>query len=63
MAATSAIRFNPGLKAFYERLTAQGKPRKVALVAVMRKLLALLGALLRDDRLWSPEAPVSGAPA
>ncbi len=63
MAATSAIRFNPGLKAFYERLAAQGKPRKVALVAVMRKLLALLGALLRDDRLWSPEAPVSGAPA
>ena len=54
MAALSAIRCNPDLQAFYERLAGKGKPHKVALVAVMRKLLALLGALLRDDRLWSP---------
>ena len=62
MAATSAIRFNPQMQAFYERLTGKGKPHKVALVAVMRKLLALLGTLLRDDRLWSPEAPAAGSP-
>ena len=63
MAATSAIRWNPALRAFYARLTARGKPHKVALVAVMRKLLALLGALLRDDRLWTAESPAAGSPA
>ncbi len=62
MAALSAIRWNPDLQAFYERLAGKGKPHKVALVAVMRKLLALLGALLRDDRLWSPAAPAAGPP-
>ncbi len=63
MAATSAIRWNPALRTFYTRLTARGKPHKVALVAVMRKLLALLGALLRDDRLWTPAGPPAGLPA
>ncbi len=62
MAATSAIRCNPQMQACYERLTGKGKPHKVALVAVMHKLLALLGTLLRDDRLWSPEAPAAGSP-
>ena len=63
LAASSAIRRDPALQAFYTHSTSRGKPREVALVAVMRKLLALLGALLRDDRLWTPEAPPAGSPA
>ena len=57
MAATSAIRWNPDLKAACERLTGGGKHHNLAMVAVMRKLVALLGALLRDNRLWTPAAP------
>jgi transposase len=48
MAATVAIRFNPILKAFYERLTARGKPHKVALVAILRKLVRLANKILAD---------------
>jgi transposase len=47
MAAVTASRFNPILKAVYERLKAAGKPNKVALVAVMRKLLIYLNRLLK----------------
>lgn len=54
MAAQSACRYNPDLAAFYDRLRAKGKKPKVAIVAVMRKLLAMLNALIRDDRLWTP---------
>ena len=57
MAAISAIRFEPESKAFYERLRSRGKPHKVVLVAVMRKLVSVLTVLLREDRLWQPEAP------
>ena len=57
MAALSAVRCEPAAKAFYERLLARGKPPKVALVAVMRKLVGLLDTLLREDRLWQPEPP------
>lgn len=49
MATLSAVRFNPVLKAFYQRLLSRGKPRKVALVACMRKLIIYLNQLLRDD--------------
>jgi transposase len=48
MAALTATRFNPVLKAFYERLVARGKPHKVALVAVVRKLVRLANKLLAD---------------
>lgn len=48
MAATVAARFNPILKAFYQRLVAAGKPKKVALTAVMRKLIVLLNQLLKN---------------
>ena len=58
MAAVSATRWNPGSKACYERLTARGKPSKVALVAVMRKLVGLLNTLLREDRMWQDEPPI-----
>lgn len=54
MAAVSAASSNPGLKAFYDRLVAAGKLPKVALTAVMRKLLVLANTLIRDDRPWTP---------
>lgn len=57
MAALSAARSNPDLKAVYERLRAAGKKPKVALVAVMRKLVILANALVAQDRLWLPIAP------
>lgn len=50
MAAVVASRFNPILKAFYDRLVAAGKPKKVALVAVMRKLVILLNHLLKNPQ-------------
>jgi transposase len=55
MAALSASRFNAPLKAFFQRLTAAGKPHKVALVAVARKLLTILNAMLRDRSTWNPQ--------
>jgi transposase len=48
MASLSAIRHNPVMKAFYERLVAGGKLKKVALVAVMHKMLTRLNAMRRD---------------
>lgn len=57
MAALTASRFNPDLKAVFDRLVDAGKAPKLALTAVMRKLLLLANALLRDDREWSPHAP------
>lgn len=53
MAALSASRYNPRLKAFRERLQAAGKRPKVALVAVMRKLITILNAMLRDSQQWT----------
>lgn len=52
MGALVATRHNPVLKEFYERLLASGKPKKVALVACMRKLLLILNALMRDRAVW-----------
>jgi transposase len=52
--ALVAVRFDAALKARYEALRAAGKPPKVARVAIMRKLLILATALLRDRRTWSP---------
>jgi transposase len=52
MGALVATRFNPSIKEFYERLLAAGKPKKVALVACMRKLLAILGAVLKHRTPW-----------
>lgn len=55
MAVLSAIRYNPDIKTLYERLRANGKKAKVALVACMRQLLITLNALLRDNRKWTPQ--------
>lgn len=52
MAALTAARCDPAMRAFYERLTRHGKPPKVALVACMRKLLAVANAVLRDGVPW-----------
>ena len=57
MAALSAARYNPPLKAFYQRLRAAGKKPKVALTAVMRKLIVLANTLIKEDRKWSPSHP------
>lgn len=54
MATLSAIRHNPTIAAFYQRLRAGGKPGKVALVAAMRKLLTILNAMVRERRPWQP---------
>jgi transposase len=56
MAALVATRFNPELKAFYERLLSRGKPKKVALTACMRKLLVCLNAMQRDAASYRPAA-------
>jgi transposase len=52
MAALTASQHNPAIKAFYERLKAAGKLSKVALVACMRKLLAMLNAMVRTGKPW-----------
>lgn len=52
MPALVAARFNPDLKAKYQQLIAQGKPAKIAITAVMRKLIVIANTLLKADRLW-----------
>jgi len=55
MAAVACTRWNPTLKALYARLVAAGKPKKVALVACMRKLLVILNSIIRTGRPWRLE--------
>jgi transposase len=55
MPAVVAMRCNPDLKAKYEQLRAAGKPAKVAIVAVMRKLIEMANALVKADRTWTPK--------
>ena len=52
MGALVAKQHNPVLKAFFDRLVAAGKPKMVALIAVARKLLTILNAIIRDQRPW-----------
>src|SRR3954452_12851913 len=54
LAALVASRHNPVLKAFRDHLRAAGKPTMVALIAVARKLLTILNAILRDQKPWQP---------
>ena len=53
MAAMSAIRFNPAIKSFAERLKQAGKPPKVVIVACMRKLLTIMNSVLKNNTSWS----------
>jgi transposase len=54
MATVSAVRCNPALRAFYQRLRTAGKRPKVALVAAMRKLLTIVNAMLKHQTPWQP---------
>ena len=61
MAALVASRHNPVIRDFYQRLCTAGKPKKVALVACMRKLLVILNSLLKHGLLWQPQ-PANTSP-
>ena len=61
MATLTAIRCSPTIQAFYDRLVAAGKPRKVAHVAAMRKLLVMLNAMIRDGANWVERAQPASA--
>lgn len=52
MATFTAMRFNPVIKEFYQRLLAKGKPYKVAITACMRKLLSIINLMVRNQTLW-----------
>ena len=55
MGTLAASRFNPVIRDFYQRLLAAGKPKKVALVACMRKLLVILNSMLKQRSPWRAE--------
>lgn len=57
MPALVAMRFNPDLKAKYDRLIAAGKQPKKAITAIMRNIVVIANALLRDDRIWQQSLP------
>ena len=57
LAALNGSRFNPALKPMYDRLITAGKPPKVALIAIARKLLTILNAIVRDDTMWQQATP------
>jgi transposase len=57
MATISAIRANPPIKAFYQRLRSQGKPAKLAIVAAMRKLLITANTIIANDTPWTNNQP------
>jgi transposase len=59
MAALSASRFDPTIKAFYERLLRAGKPAKVALTACMHKLLTIINAVIKSGKPWQAGYPQS----
>ncbi len=55
MPTLAAIRWNPAIRTAYNRLIAAGKPKMTAVVAMMRKLLVTLNALLRKKQPWDPK--------
>ena len=56
MPTVAALRANPVIRTFYDRLVAQGKPKKVALVACMHKLLTILNAIVCHQTPWNPQS-------
>jgi transposase len=58
LAALSAARFNPDMRAFYRRLRDAGKAPKAAVIAVARKLVVLANTLISENRMWQPKAPI-----
>ena len=61
MATLSAVRFDPTIKSFYDRLRAAGKPAKVALVACMHKVLTIINAVIKSGVPWQAGYPQAGA--
>lgn len=59
MSALTAVRYNPVIKAFYQRLQEAGKPKKVALTACMRKLLIILNAMLKHQTPWRRQEAIN----
>jgi transposase len=57
MSATCAMRFNPAIKKFYDRLRLAGKIHKVAIIACMRKLLVILNSMIKNRTCWSNVQP------
>ncbi|CAK2039445.1 transposase [Vibrio crassostreae] len=57
MAMMSAMQCNPVFKATYQRLLDAGKPKKVAIIACVRKMVVILNSMLRDGVLWDETAP------
>jgi transposase len=57
LAALTAARHNPEMKAFFQRLTASGKPAKLAIIAVARKLIVLANTLVADNRTYTQQPP------
>lgn len=57
MAALSAIRCNPVIRSFYQRLVAKGKAKKVAITACMRKILVILNTMAKTGQAWHPPTP------
>jgi transposase len=56
MPTLAAIRWNPTINPFYERLVAKGKPKQLVVIACMRKFLVILNAMVRDNRIWEDPA-------
>ena len=54
MPALVACRYNPDLKRKYEQMIADGKPKKVAIIAIMRKIIVMANSLIKQDRSWTP---------
>ena len=59
MSTLVATRHNPTIRAFYQRLLAAGKPKKVAITACMRKLLIILNAMVRSGSPWADSGPLT----
>ena len=55
MAMLSAIQCNPVIKLTYKRLVQKGKPKKVAIIACIRKIIVILNSMLRDGVMWNPK--------
>ncbi len=55
MAMMSAMQCNPVFKATYQRLIAAGKPKKVAMIACIRKMVVILNSMVRDGVYWDPK--------
>jgi transposase len=59
MATLVAVKYNPVIKAFYERFLARNKEKKVALIACMRKMITILNAMVRDNQPFRHQASMA----